>query len=202
MTSKAPALSEKEQKILDCALKLLRETGDAGLTMRRIADCADIRLSNVQYYFRSRDDVLRVMVTRYIATCTQTLIAALAETSGQTTRVRAQTLIRTGLRHGEDLTEMCRIFRELWALSSRNQAVQDEMTQYYRSVSDQIADFILGETSDSVARDKLRCLLLPYFEGYSIVAPSLPMRGEEVVSLLTDMVMTIVEQSAASPIAE
>lgn len=190
--SKAALLSEKEQKILDCALTLLRQTGDAGLTMRKIADCADIRLSNVQYYFRSRDDVLRAMVTRYIEACTEELIATLADTLGQTTRSRVRGLIETGLRHGEELTDMCRIFRELWALSSRNEAVQDEMMRYYRSFSDRIADFILGETPDSIARDRLKCFLLPYFEGYSIVAPSLPMRGEEVANMLTDMVMSMI----------
>ncbi|MEM6891440.1 MAG: TetR/AcrR family transcriptional regulator, partial [Pseudomonadota bacterium] len=70
MTQATSQLADKELTILDCALDLLKETGDAGLTMRKLADRSGMRLSNVQYYFKSREDVLKAMATRYFAECT------------------------------------------------------------------------------------------------------------------------------------
>ena len=58
-------MPDKKTLILDCAIKLLISSGDTGLTLRKLAESADMRLSNVQYYFKSRDDGIVAMVQRY-----------------------------------------------------------------------------------------------------------------------------------------
>lgn len=69
MPSDSGEFSQKELMILDRALDMLKETGDSGLTMRKLAERAGMRLSNVQYYFKSRDHVLKAMATRYFEDC-------------------------------------------------------------------------------------------------------------------------------------
>ncbi len=191
MAGSASHRSDKEQVILDCALNLLKETGDAGLTMRKIADCAGMRLSNVQYYFKSRDDVLKAMVTRHVEECTADLKRLTREDPAPTPRARAHHLIRAGLSHGMELSDMCRIFRELWAISSRNTIVRDHMTGYYLNFSALMADFVIGEDVDPAVHDRVRSLLLPFFEGYSVTAAALPLPMEQVADMLTDLVMSI-----------
>jgi AcrR family transcriptional regulator len=191
MTDGAAQRSAKERLILDNALDLLKETGDAGLTMRRVAERAGMRLSNVQYYFKSRDDVLKAMVTRYFEECTEEIRRLTQENAAHSQRERAHLLILTGLRHGDELSDMCRIFRELWAISSRNLTVRDHMADYYRTFSALIVDFVLGRAADPVVRDRLRSLLLPFFEGYSVTASSVPLSTEQVADMLTDMAMSI-----------
>ncbi|MEM8837017.1 MAG: TetR/AcrR family transcriptional regulator [Pseudomonadota bacterium] len=195
MTGSVAPRSDKELIILGCALDLLKEGGDAGLTMRKIAERAGMRLSNVQYYFKSRDDILKAMVTGYFQDCTEEIRRLTQDTSAPSARERAHMLILAGLRHGDELSDMCRIFRELWAISSRNPTVRDHMMDYYRTFSFLIAEFVLGEAPDAAIRDKLRSLLLPFFEGYSVTAPSVPLPTEEVAEMLTELAMSIVDEA-------
>ena len=191
-------LSDKELMIVDCALGLLKETGDAGLTMRKLAERANMRLSNVQYYFKSRDEVLKAMATRYFKECTERIRQLTEDSAASSMRERARVLILTGLHHGDELSDMCRIFRELWAISSRNAVIRNHMADYYRTFSSLIADFVLGETADQDGRDKLASLLLPFFEGYSVTASSVPLPTEQVADMLTDIATSVGSSSEIS----
>ncbi|MEM6676764.1 MAG: TetR/AcrR family transcriptional regulator [Pseudomonadota bacterium] len=191
MASDAAQLSEKEILILDSALALLREHGDAGLTMRKLAERAGMRLSNVQYYFTSRDDVLKAMATRYFEACTQEIRRLTEANPGDALRERAHLLILTVLRHGDALSDMCRIFRELWALSSRNDAIRDHMADYYRVLACLIADFVLGETAEPDHRARLASLLVPFFEGYSVTAAAVPLSTDQVADMLADLAVSV-----------
>ena len=131
MTNTKSQLSDKEVVILDCALDLLKETGDAGLTMRKLAHRAYMRLSNVQSYFKSRDDVLKAMATRYFAECTAQIRQLTVDNPNLALRERARVLILTGLHNGDEVSDIYRIFQELWAISSRNDAIRDHMADYY-----------------------------------------------------------------------
>ena len=90
---------------------------------------------------------------------------------------------------------MCRIFRELWAISSRNDAIQDHMAEYYRTFASLIAGFVLGEAADDDSRKRLASLLMPFFEGYSVTAAAVPLSKSEVTDMLTDLAMSVVGQS-------
>ncbi|WP_052261223.1 TetR/AcrR family transcriptional regulator [Ruegeria sp. ANG-S4] len=183
--------SVKEARILDCALKLLIEAGDAGLTMRRIADCADMRLSNVQYYFKSRDDVLIAMVEQYFDACAENLLKLTEESKAQTRRERVRFLVSAGLSHGLEISDMCRAFREIWAISSRNAIIDTCLTGYYRRFADVMADYAFGEDLEAADRDGLKALLVPYFEGYSVTARALTLDTSVIAEMLTDIVLSL-----------
>ena len=52
------AKNEKRQHVIDCALRLMRDVGNHGLTMRKLATEAQMSLSNVQHYFAKKPDLL------------------------------------------------------------------------------------------------------------------------------------------------
>ncbi|MCY4179994.1 MAG: TetR/AcrR family transcriptional regulator [Litoreibacter sp.] len=184
--------SSKENQILDCALKLLVETGDSGLTLRKIADCAGMRLSNVQYYFKSRDDVLVAMVSRYFDECTSSLLRLTEASDAQTQRDRIRFLVRSGLAHGVEISDMCRAFREIWAISSRSDVIDRALMNYYDGFADVMATYALGNDADQHSREKLKALLVPYFEGYSVTARSLTLDLEATEQMLTKLVRSVV----------
>lgn len=194
MPEQDPSKPSKRDKILACALKIIMEKGDSGLTMRKLAACAGMSLSNVQYYFASKDMVLKAMVAVYAETCTRDLEALTRSITADTPEGRARNLILHGLEHGEHITEMCRIFRELWAIATRNRDVHRDLMGYYDNFSTLIADFILGADASPVVRDRVRSLLLPYIEGYSITGPSLPLGKEAVAEMLVDLVMRVASE--------
>ena len=193
MATPSDKRSIKQKKILDCALKIIRDHGDAGLTMRRIADCAEMRLSNVQYYFQSRDDVLAAMVTSYFGAC-ESELAEVADSCGSLERrERTYRLISEVLKHGTGLSDMCRVFRELWAISSRNDAVRKEMAAYYESLCSVVAESVVGDGGSEQQKARIGSLLLPFIEGYSITAQSLPMPMDEVADMLTDLTINLID---------
>lgn len=173
-------------------MKLLIDAGDAGLTLRKLADCAGMRLSNVQYYFKSRDDVLAAMVARYFEECTENLVHQMQQSEAKTVRERVHFLLLSGLSHGQEISDMCRAFREIWAISSRNATIDQCLLNYYRTFSDVIVDFTFGSNIDDSGRDKFKSLFIPFFEGYSITARSLPLQREEAAAMLTDLAMSFV----------
>lgn len=197
MPSDAAHLSDKKLRILACALELLKESGDAGLTMRKLAERSSMRLSNVQYHFKSRDEVLKAMARRYFEDCTREINALTEDNPAPTLRARAHLVVLAGLRHGDELSDMCRLFRELWAISSRNEAIREDMAGYYRVFSSLIADFVLGTSADPDRRDRLASMLVPFFEGYSVTASSVPLSTEQVADLLTDVAVAV--SSSAGP---
>ncbi|WP_196223261.1 TetR/AcrR family transcriptional regulator [Roseibium sp. RKSG952] len=188
--------SPKELRILDCALKLLIETGDAGLTLRKLAESADMRLSNVQYYFRSRDDLLAAMVARYFSECTAQMVQLMRQSQARTLRDRVYFFIRAGLVHGDELSDMCRAFREIWAISSRNDVIDQCLMGYYRSVADVLAEFVIGGETGTKSADRLMTLLVPYFEGYSITARSLPLDAGAAATMLTELALSVLDADA------
>lgn len=183
--------SAKENQILDCALRLLIETGDTGLTLRKLAENAGMRLSNVQYYFKSRDDVLAAMVERYFDECAKTLLAITEESDAATPRDRVRFLIDAGLSHGHEISDMCRAFREIWAISSRNAVIDRSLMEYYRRFADAMADYALDGAVGEAGRAQFIALLVPYFEGYSVTARSLALDVDAVAEMLTDATMRV-----------
>ncbi|MEM7781364.1 MAG: TetR/AcrR family transcriptional regulator [Pseudomonadota bacterium] len=190
------ALSPKQAEILQCALVLLRETGDAGLTMRKLAERANMRLSNVQYYFPSKANVLNAMVTVYFQECTQSVAELTANTGGATLRERMGYLIELGLSHGASISDMCKIFREIWAISSRNPAVHACLMDYYRDFADTVIAYLDVPDVNEKQIDALVSLLVPYFEGYSVTAPALALPASDVQGMLTHLAMKIVSPDA------
>lgn len=180
---------DKRQLILASALDLLKESGDAGLTMRQLANRADMRLSNVQYYFKSKNDVLIAMVESYFDDCIEDLRQLTGDVDKTDIRARARVMIKSGLSHGSHLSDICRIFRELWAISSRSPEIEAAMQAYYRRFSEMVSVFILGTEANTAQRNRVSAMLIPYFEGYSITAKSLSVQSDEIEDALCGLVM-------------
>ena len=185
----------KEKRILDCALRILTAQGDAALTMRKIAECAEMRLSNVQYYFKAKDDVLLAMVHSYFGACAEELGSIAAANAALDQRERARRLIAEVLKHGTEVSDMCRVFREIWAISTRNDVIRQRMMDYYATFASTISQSILGDQEAPALEARLGTLLVPFFEGYSITAPALSMRPDEVTEMVTDLAMSVINEA-------
>ena len=64
-TKKKRSRAETEQKLIEVALKLLRDKGIlAGLNLREVADGAGVNRGNIYHYFGSRQELLRAAINR------------------------------------------------------------------------------------------------------------------------------------------
>ncbi|MEL7396624.1 MAG: hypothetical protein AAFN44_09655 [Pseudomonadota bacterium] len=90
------------------------------------------------------------------------------------------------------MSDIHRTFRELWAISSRSDAIRNHMADYFRTFSTQIAEFVLGKAAEEDRCDRLASVLMPFFEGYCVTANAVPLPKDEVADMLTDIVMSAV----------
>ncbi len=59
-------MKPKIEHMLNCAMTLLKDSGDQGLTMRKIAETANMSLSNVQYYFKTKELLLGALLEGFL----------------------------------------------------------------------------------------------------------------------------------------
>lgn len=189
----SPSSNPKIQQILNHGLTLLRDHGDHGLTMRQVAVNAGMSLSNVQYYFRTKNDLLKGMVDYYFQKCENEFDAKMDSSESDDVRKNIYKLISINLFHGEALTEMCKIFREFWAIATRNKEINDHLLSYYSRYAERLSEEIELLSVDPDFIPQAIGLLLPYFEGYSITAKSLPLNADKVANMLTDITMSVLE---------
>ena len=64
-TKQRRSRAETEQRLIDVALKLIRDNGVlAGLNLREVAEGAGVNRGNIYHYFGSRQELLRVAINR------------------------------------------------------------------------------------------------------------------------------------------
>uniref|UniRef100_UPI003D0B7107 TetR/AcrR family transcriptional regulator n=1 Tax=Vibrio sp. TaxID=678 RepID=UPI003D0B7107 len=91
-----------------------------------------------------------------------------------TSEDEVENLVREFLVHGHELSEMCRIFREYWAISTRNDVIQQYVVEYYQSYYKIIAEKFRPVAVSEKALSQAISIFIPYVEGYSVTASALP----------------------------
>lgn len=71
------ASAETRQRILDAAESLFTQHGINGVSLREIAASADIRISNLQYHFKTREDLYHAVFERRILAINEDRLARL-----------------------------------------------------------------------------------------------------------------------------
>ena len=183
--------NKKSDKIIDCALVLLKNHGDHGLTMRQVAQSAEMSLSNVQYYFKSKDELLKALADRYFNQCLEEIQQTPQLPSEGNLKAELHVLFRGFLAHGLEVSEMCRIFREYWAIATRNKMIEEYLHNYYKGLADILSDKLEPVASNPQALATSVSVIIPFVEGYTITASSLPSDIDEVTEILTATVMKL-----------
>ena len=175
--------------IIDCALSILRDKGYGGLSMRQVANKAGISLSNLQFYFKNKDELLAGMIDFYFERCSALFDNHLDSVKSLQPTAQIRSIISWGLEGGEEIKEICKIFRELWAIASRNQNVRDHLEIYYKDYANKLTEVFSTASVDTGSLNKVVSLLLPYFEGYAILGPALPLERAQVHEVLVEFVL-------------
>ncbi|MEM1023700.1 MAG: TetR/AcrR family transcriptional regulator [Myxococcota bacterium] len=183
----ATTRSAKATRVVEAGLDILRDEGDRALTMRGVANRLGMSLSNVQYYFPDKDSLLCEMVAHYMKACGDEFDRLTDRIEAKSLRERRRALLMAMLAHGHEMTEMCRIFREVWAISGRSERVADTLRAYYARFTKLLTGSLLAPGTDSDIHRRLALLLLPYVEGYSIVGDAVGQDQTEAVELLLQL---------------
>lgn len=119
---------EKKRQILDIAERLLIEEGSATLSMRSVADRAQMSLGNLQYYFKTRDDLIEAVVEEMSRSYQERIKEVVL--SAPTTKDQ---LFRLAEFMVEDFRTPAgsTLFWELWALSAHNAAAAEAVNRFH-----------------------------------------------------------------------
>jgi AcrR family transcriptional regulator len=150
------------ETILDAATALLIEDGYAELSTRKIAARAGVRPGHLQYYFRTKQDVVQGLLERYLAQAT----AALSARDGAT---RLDDVLDGMLADQRD-GDRSRFFWELWALAAHDAAVAAAMQVFYRSYWRAVVTALLA-TEPTLGRpraERRAALVVALLEGLSL----------------------------------
>ena len=128
--------SARVEEILDAARHVLAQEGYAEFSLRRVARRVNIRLSTLQHYFPSRDDLFRAVVERTVAAYDAAYVRQSAQW-GKTARSKLAGMVRyllDDLRH----PDTAGFFVEFWARGMRDPEAGRLLQQAYRHHRDRI----------------------------------------------------------------
>lgn len=158
---------ERRESILDCAERLLASEGYAGFTLRGVADCSAVRLSNVQYYFPSKASLLTGLLQRSLERASHELVQP-QQGDADLGKLIDYVLDQQG-------GVQCQLFWELWALSARDQEVEQVLMSFYEGYRQSLAQAVSGYTfihrhRELPATDALNraTLMMSLLEGVSL----------------------------------
>ncbi|WP_205525566.1 TetR/AcrR family transcriptional regulator [Pyxidicoccus trucidator] len=163
----SPKGQERSEAILDAAERLLVDEGHAALSLRGVAQRAGIRLGNLQYYFATREELVRALLARVLARARARLeerMRAAGDSAGALDKALALLL--------EDQLDPAsnRLFYDLWALAAREPTIASELRVFYAHYTEEVAELLLKAApklprAEAVVRAELLVALL---EGLSL----------------------------------
>ncbi len=167
---------DRVEIILDAATQVLIEDGYAQLSTRKIAARAGVRPGHLQYYYPTKQDVVRGLLERYLERATIALGERLAATA--TTPALRLDAALAGILGTQEDGERARFFWELWALAARDPAIADAMQAFYRGYWRMLVTaFLDAEPALGRPRAERRAaLLIAMLEGLSLFRARTPGR--------------------------
>ncbi len=186
--------NSKPEQVLDVAFELLKSSGDHGVTMRQVASTAGMSLSNVQYYYKTKDELLKALADRYFNACLEELRAIKPANSHETLDADLEDFLALVLQHGIEVTEMCCIFREYWAISTRNEEISNHINDYYKEMVTILSDMFRPVAKSEAGLAKAVSVIVPYVEGYSITARAMPNDIQTVTQTMKGVVLRLLKE--------
>lgn len=116
-------------EILEAALDVLVDEGYQALTMRRIAKACGITVGNVTYYYKSKDDLVRDLLSGVVESYVD-IFDHIAANVSLTAEEKFVAIVRLVL---EDITtkKTTHLFPELWALSNHDPFIAERVDELY-----------------------------------------------------------------------
>lgn len=183
---------ETKHKIMEAALAILKTSGIDGLTMRQVAATAGKSLNNVQHHFKNKTTLLNYLAEFYFNQCNDNVAQFTPSNLHQDPKRHLYEFIVFILEQSEGMSDVCLIFRELWAVATRDKEIERKLNQFYAMSVERACTYWSGYNRSNA--EKAASVILPYIEGYSIQYKALPVNRETIAELLADVIHVILTQ--------
>ncbi len=150
--SASPRGQQAVAAILTAARDVLVEEGYPRLTMRNVADRADMTVGNLSYYYANKEDLLHDLLEAVIQGYVEDF-DRIAENAERTPEERFEDLVRF-LINDLSTKETTGFFPALWALACHNEFAAGEMSHVYEIERDAFARVITAMRPDLPKKDR------------------------------------------------
>jgi AcrR family transcriptional regulator len=188
-------MSPKIEHILNCAMNILKESGDQGLTMRKVAEAAGISLSNVQYYFKTKELLLAALLEGFLLEYAESM--QLLSLPHQDNPEKKLALLALHILTDIENSDCAVIFKEIWAIAERNSAVKKAVDEYYQKLYAILFEALkqaAPENCEQQQLDNAVVIVLPFIEGYCITSFNLKASTEKVSEQLGIVLYTLLSK--------
>lgn len=181
---------EKTSNIIQAVLAVLAQEGMEGLSMRRVADQLGMTLSNLQYYYKDKDQLLMAAIAHFFKIC-EIEVGKTWESLKTNDTLSPEQFIREILETllpKPDAPDPLVLFKEIRALASRNKPLEEVLNEYYENYSKWLTALFSSFFKNAEA---IVAVLVPYAEGYGIVGKTLPVKRSETIDLLVKITLQL-----------
>jgi AcrR family transcriptional regulator len=157
---------DKRQNVLEVAADVLIESGYHNFSMRKVADAAGIRLGNLQYYFPSKEKLVKAMLDHALSS----YLDAFVEIRRHGTPEEQFLAVIDQVLNDLNKKRTTVFFPEVWSLSNHEKGVTQAMDEMYENYRKVLAD-IIGEVNPALSALQARRLALfisASIEGHTI----------------------------------
>ena len=157
---------DKRQDILDAAAALLIDSGYHNFSMRKVADAAGIRVGNLQYYFPSKEKLVKAMLDHALSS----YLDAFVEIRRHGTPEQQFLAVIDKVVNDLNKKRTTVFFPEVWSLSNHEKGVTQAMDEMYENYRKVLAG-IIGEVNPALSAIQARRLALfisASIEGHTI----------------------------------
>lgn len=184
-------MHETKRRIIEAARAILVAEGSGAFSMRKVAATAGLSLSNVQYYFKTRAEILDGILEGFVEDY-RAYLGRLGELrNGGLDALRG--FIREILREESDNEEKL-FFRSLFSFAE-SEVLGGRLDAFYREVElllrAGLAE-LAGLGAEDPAVGRAAAILLPYLNGYGMVSGVLATDLDECARLVAELVWGIV----------
>lgn len=158
-------------EILDAATEIFREEGYAGFATRKVAARAGLTLSNLQYYFPDKDELLSIIIERFLRGYLETYLA-IGTRVGVTAQRRCAALIEQIFEDINKSSDAEKFLFETWAFAQHESYVSVLVERAYEEYRDIFAK-LLAEINPDLSPDECKArasVLTAQAEGMMIFA--------------------------------
>jgi AcrR family transcriptional regulator len=156
--------------ILEAARKIFIEQGYASLTMRKVATKANISIGNLNYYYRTKEDLLRDLL-EYVINPYLEEFERVRHDAGESPEKQLQAVLKFWI---EDLAtpETTAFFPECWALANHNPFVATLVDDLYIKARESLLDLIpqINPSLSDEESERLALYMCASMEGLTIFA--------------------------------
>ncbi len=174
-------MKPKIEHMLNCAMTLLKDSGDQGLTMRKIAETANMSLSNVQYYFKTKELLLGALLEGFLLDYAESMqLPSVSAKHGSEEKLR---LLIALILDDVDSSDCAVVFKEILAIAERNSAVKKAVDEYYKKLHAILFEALKQAAPENCQDQQVTnavAILLPFIEGYCITSSNLNVSTQQL----------------------